>query len=406
MNPRVVHINISDRGGGAENIAWMLMNECEAEGSMVVQVKKSDSDNVFALGQSWIDFIANKTNAIMQRLGLQIGIKQWLGLTEKHNQTITKLSQIEAYQKADIVHLHNIHGGYFDLAALEWIARHKKIVWTLHDMWAFTGGEAHTFGDCSFEKGEVPMPQSDIYPIGKSLRDNRKRWMLFKRMLYKSIKDQIYFIPVCDWLADGLQQSYVWPVEGNLQVIYNGVDTNIFSNEDRRHWLKPRVLLFNSDNPYKGSAEAVEILQTLGDRIDIVSVGNSTSLLSEIINHSRISTPDEMNALLNKVDILLFPSKAESFPLQVLEAMASGVCVVSADVGGVGEALKKEIGALYKSTDSSDAKIKLEQRVNSLAQSREMGRRAAIKVFQSFDKTKMVTNYNQLYHTLTLEVNS
>ena len=50
------------------------------------------------------------------------------------------IKQIEEYNP-DVIHLHNIHGYYIHIGLLFDYLRTcgKKIIWTLHDCWAFTG---------------------------------------------------------------------------------------------------------------------------------------------------------------------------------------------------------------------------------------------------------------------------
>ena len=44
-------------------------------------------------------------------------------------------------KEADIINLHWINGGFLSLKSLEKLSElNKPVVWTLHDMWAFTGG--------------------------------------------------------------------------------------------------------------------------------------------------------------------------------------------------------------------------------------------------------------------------
>ena len=47
---------------------------------------------------------------------------------------------------ADVVHLHNLHGGYFDLTVLPALTQARPTILTLHDEWAFTGHCAYTLG--------------------------------------------------------------------------------------------------------------------------------------------------------------------------------------------------------------------------------------------------------------------
>lgn len=52
----------------------------------------------------------------------------------------------ELFRRASVVNLHNLRGGYFDYTALPAWAAKKPLVWSLHDMWSFTGHCAFSFG--------------------------------------------------------------------------------------------------------------------------------------------------------------------------------------------------------------------------------------------------------------------
>ena len=49
--------------------------------------------------------------------------------------------------KADILHLHNLHGHYFDLRQLPYLTHHLPTVLSLHDAWLLSGHCAFSF-DC------------------------------------------------------------------------------------------------------------------------------------------------------------------------------------------------------------------------------------------------------------------
>ena len=58
--------------------------------------------------------------------------------------TIKFIEWIKKYDP-DVIHLHNIHGYYINIEVLFDYLRTcgKKIIWTLHDCWAFTGHAAY-----------------------------------------------------------------------------------------------------------------------------------------------------------------------------------------------------------------------------------------------------------------------
>ena len=52
---------------------------------------------------------------------------------------ITKLNE---FKKADIIHIHWLGQGFINIKSLSKI--NKPVVWTMRDMWAFTGGSHYT----------------------------------------------------------------------------------------------------------------------------------------------------------------------------------------------------------------------------------------------------------------------
>src|SRR6185503_5321033 len=68
-------------------------------------------------------------NKAEQVTGLEYMLLPW------KNQYLTH----DFVRQADIVHLHNLHGGFFSPAILPALSRAKSIVWSIHDMWPLTG---------------------------------------------------------------------------------------------------------------------------------------------------------------------------------------------------------------------------------------------------------------------------
>ena len=77
--------------------------------------------------------------------------------------TLPVISQI-IRERPTILHLHNLHGGYFDLRALPALSDLTPVVLTLHDQWAFTGHCAHSFGCERWRSGCGNCPDLTIYP--------------------------------------------------------------------------------------------------------------------------------------------------------------------------------------------------------------------------------------------------
>jgi glycosyltransferase involved in cell wall biosynthesis len=169
----------------------------------------------------------------------------------------------------------------------------------------------------------------------------------------------------CRFMADAAARDGVPPEK--IRVLPNGVDTSRFRfrPQDEARALLPaalcpeageRIILFAGNlAPVKGPDTAVEVLYRTaaaverdGIRIRLVMLGDGPMRADLVrrIGRSGLggrvtlagSRPHDETALwMNAADCLLLPSRSEGMPNVVLEALASGLPVVAADVGGVRE---------------------------------------------------------------------
>ena len=128
----------------------------------------------------------------------------------------------------DVIHMHNIHGYYINLKLLFKYLKNEykgKIVWTLHDCWAFTGHCSHfTYIKCDkWKKCCYNCHQLSEYP--KTFFDTSKREYNFKKKLFTGLKNVIIITP-STWLSEIVKKSFL--KEYSVEVINNTVDTNIF----------------------------------------------------------------------------------------------------------------------------------------------------------------------------------
>ena len=113
---------------------------------------------------------------------------------------IKKLKKINP----DIIHLHNIHGYYLNLRVFFKYLKNEyngKVIWTLHDCWAFTGHCSYfTMINCEkWKKKCHDCPQLYCYP--KQMFDTTAREYCFKKKLFSGLKNLIIVTPSV-WLKD------------------------------------------------------------------------------------------------------------------------------------------------------------------------------------------------------------
>ncbi|MFD1020175.1 glycosyltransferase [Thalassobacillus hwangdonensis] len=265
----------------------------------------------------------------------------------------------------DVIHLHNLHGYYIDIELLFKYLKeaNKKVVWTLHDCWTFTGHCSHfEFVGCERWKYQCyNCPQKNQYPKSIGLDNSTKNYD-DKKKIFTGVKDLTIVTP-SEWLANLVNDSFLkdYPVK----VINNGIDTEIF---------KPRKSHFKSKlgieeeyvylgvagnwNDRKGFNYFIEMAQKLNENEVIVLVGVTNAQKSQlprnIIGITHTNDVYELAKLYSCADVFVNPTLEDTFPTTNLEALACGTPVVTFDTGGSGESLTSGTGIVVKSKDTMD----------------------------------------------------
>ncbi len=235
----------------------------------------------------------------------------------------------------DIIHLHNIHGYYINIEVLFRYLRScgKKIVWTLHDCWPFTGHCAYfTTAKCEkWKDGCNKCPEKRSYPSSCFI-DNSKQNYRRKKVAFTGIKDMTLIMP-SQWLAGLVKQSFLreYPIE----VHYNTINRDIFkptpSNFRKTHGLNGKIVILGVAQGWskrKGLQDFIELSRMLDDNYAIVLVGLTQkqidNLPKNIIGLKRTENLEELASIYTMADVFVNPSKEETFGLTTIEAEACG----------------------------------------------------------------------------------
>lgn len=311
--------------------------------------------------------------------------------------------------RPDIIQLNNIHGGYFTHDLFERLGALAPIVWTLHDMFAFTGHCAHSFDCDKWRSGCRGCPRPGEYP---ALRIDRAAAALErKRTLYEKL--DLTIVTPSQWLADLVAGSILR--DKRRMLIPNGVDTDIFRPIDkaaaRRRLGLPddrTIILLGSygggGNRYKGGHFTERIVRELAGRPDIlfVHIGGHWKGEGPVRSLGRIAGDADLAACYAAADIFLFPSLADNCPLMVIESIACGTPVVTFATGGIpGIVTHGTDGWVARYGDADDLmhglKILLDDQARRDAMSRE-ARRTAV---ERFSLKLMAGRYGDLFSTMT-----
>ncbi len=235
----------------------------------------------------------------------------------------------------DVIWLHNIHGYYLHVGLLFDYLRFsgKKVIWTLHDCWSFTGHCAYFdyVGCGKWKTGCENCPQKKSYPASL-LMDNSKENYETKKYHFTGVPNLTLTVP-SQWLARRVKKSFLgeYPVE----VIYNTVDRNVFKPTPggfrNKYNLEGKILLLGVANIWeerKGLKDFVSLASLLDNRYKIVLVGltpeQSKNLPDNILALPRTDNVRSLVELYTAADLHICPSVEETFGMTILEAACCG----------------------------------------------------------------------------------
>ena len=306
--------------------------------------------------------------------------------------------------KPDILHLHNLHNSYINLPLLfGYIKRHSiKVVWTLHDCWAFTGHCPYfTLEKCDkWKTGCGHCPQLEIYPPTKW--DTTHFLWQRKRKWFTGVKDMTLVTP-SKWLAELAKQSFLssYPVS----VIYNGLNLNVFQPTDSDFRQKYHIAVHEKIilgvaaawGKRKGLDVFVYLAEKLGKDYKIVLVGTNdqldASLPKNIITVHHTQNQREMAEIYTATDVFVNPTREEVFGLVNIEALACGTPVIVFNTGGCPEIVNNTCGSVVPCDD----KEALLQEISRVCKNHPYRRADCIRRAKDFENKMLYQQYIELY---------
>lgn len=282
-------------------------------------------------------------------------ITQRLGLNDIGNLSSFSLQQETFFQQATVLNFHNLHSEYFSYLALPTLTRRKPAVWTLHDMWSFTGHCAYSFDCTKWQAGCGQCLYPEAMPAIR--RDaTHLEWRL-KSWIYR--RSNLTIVAPSRWLAAQAQQSFL--SRHPIHYIPNGIDTETYRPLDRAECrsilglpLDKFVLLFGAQllgDRRKGGDLLLKALHCLPESLKANTLlltmgetgGASENLGMKTVNLGYVGDDDKKAIVYSAADVFVFPTRADNLPLVLQESMACGTPMVSFEVGGVPDLVRPNI---------------------------------------------------------------
>lgn len=248
----------------------------------------------------------------------------------------------------DVIHLHNIHGYYINIEILFNYLKvcGKRIIWTLHDCWAFTGHCAYfDYVECDRWKTQCKScVQKSEYPSCSGI-SRAKRNYITKKELFINIPDMTLVTP-SDWLAGLVKQSFL--KDYHVVTIHNGVDISVFrpteSDIASRYGLDGKKIVLGVAAVWdrrKGLDYLVQLADMLDDSYVVVVIGvteeQKQKLPENVLGLIRTNNVQELVEWYSAATVYVNPTLEDNYPTTNLEAIACGTPVISFDTGGSGE---------------------------------------------------------------------
>jgi glycosyltransferase involved in cell wall biosynthesis len=303
----------------------------------------------------------------------------------------------------DVLHLHNLHGGYFDLRMLPELSARQPTVVTMHDEWLYTGHCAYTLDSERWLTGCGSCPHLDSYP---SLRvdGSAENWRR-KAALYE--QSRLHVVCPSGWLLERAQRSMLAPAIASARVIPNGVDLELFS-PGQRTARDELVVVFAAQgarsNPYKDFETLRRALSLIRDgRLQAIALGEAgleERIGSVTLRSEPFQAREAVAARLRDADVYVHATRADNHPLAVLEALACGVPVVAPRVGGIPEQLTEETGVLVDPGDPRSLAAAISGLLADPERRARMGAAAAADARARFSLDRQVDAYLDLYSVL------
>lgn len=405
---KILIVNTYDISGGAARAAYRLHKALQSigvESQMLVQTKTSAD----------ITVVGPKTNVQRSISSLRLRLDAF-PLKYYKNKTMTLFSPawlpfshiIKKINEsdADVVHLHWITHG---MMRIEDLAKIKKpIVWSLHDMWAFTGG-CHYASDC----GKFANHCETCPALGSKRRNDLSHRVFTRKVKAFSKIPYLTVVGLSRWLADCAKNSTLL-AEKNIVNLPNPIDTHIFKplkKKIARDLLDlpqdKKLVLFGADGATtdlrKGFAElstATHLIKSTGVELLLFGSGhpvNSPDLGFPAHYLGHIPGDLSLRILYSAADVMVVPSLQENLSNAIMESLACGTPVVAFDVGGNNDMIDhKKNGYLATPHDPKSLAEGIDLVLNYHSP-RDLSLNARLKVMETFEATLVARQYVELY---------
>lgn len=318
-------------------------------------------------------------DALMTRLFDRHGLNSF-------NNTRRVIKELSKFNP-DLIHIHNLHGYWINYKMLfKWIKKNnKKVVFTLHDCWLFTGHCTH-FDYIGCEKwinGCYKCEQKKEYPTSWFGIFAKRNYFLKKKYFDMLCPTNVIVVTPSNWLNDLVKKSFLNKFKS--YVINNGVDLEIFHsyNTNFRETYKINdkhivLCVANYWNERKGLSYVLDISLMRKDLFFVVigKIKNDNFEQKDyqnILFIERTENQEQLAMWYSEADVYLNTTLEDTYPTTNLESIACGTPVLTfktggspeiVDATGCGMVIDRNVGAINDGLNELLSKKMKHQNIN------------------------------------------
>lgn len=407
MKPLLV--STFDIQGGAARAAYRLhtgLRQFGVDSRMLVQEKASDDYTVHG-PESKGAYLLARIRANFDRIPLSFYPKHHTTFFSSAILPDTLKSGIN-FLNPDVVHLHWVSYGFMRIETLAAIRR--PIVWTLHDMWPFTGGCHYSEGCERYMNGCGCCPQ-----LFSEKRHDLSRWNLNRKSDKWSPLPMTIVTP-SHWLGECARKSSLFSNMG-IVVIPNGIDIERFSPRNKNmcrdilRFPHDKKIILTGAIDYKVDGRkgfdlllsALRHQKEVVPDVELAIIGmtkpeTDPDFRMPVHYLGRLNDETSLAIAYGAADVFVAPSREENLSNMVLESISCGLPCVAFNIGGMPDMIEHGInGFLATAFDTEELALGLSLILRDDLLQSEMSHRSRKKVEHEFAIDLVSKKYVKLY---------
>ena len=309
------------------------------------------------------------------------------------------------HSNVELVHLHWINLEFISIKDISKI--NKPIIWTLHDMWAFSGSQ-HLVYDNSYTT-------EFKFKLFSSFISKLDYWVWKSKM--ENFRSNIAIVAPSNWLASCIKKSMIFK-SNSIFVIPNPINIESWNLLDKNiERLKfgftslEKLILFSSSEPLdnfnKGFDLLLESLEIINKNTNykLIVIGHSKPhkqhYNDKIIFLGKITDQHILNSIYRCVDFTVIPSRQENLSNVAIESMLNERPVIAFNCSGNPDIIINNTnGILVDAYSTYNFGIAIEKLLTDNILVRNFAYNARLYILQNFDSEIIKNKYLSLYHSM------